>query len=84
MPPPPGADIGPGGGGPNPAALGAASRPPAATRRPASATLFVIRNGRLDRIAVERGVSDGKRVQVASADLAPGVEVVTDVVEVEK
>jgi HlyD family secretion protein len=63
-------------------------RPPTGNARPKLATVaasgaterqvWVLRDGQPVRIAIKTGVSDGKMTEVTSADLQPGMEVITD------
>jgi HlyD family secretion protein len=68
------------GGGPRPAGSAA----PGAGTQKRSAAVYVLRDGKPARVAVEIGVSDGKRTEVRSSELAAGSEVITDVAETKK
>jgi len=71
-----------GSGGPRPNASGAPA-PAGSAGAPDEAkdAVFVARNGRLERIRVKVGATNGVRTEVESPDLTPGMEVVVDVAE---
>jgi HlyD family secretion protein len=46
--------------------------------------VYIVRNGQAVRVPVETGVTDGKRTEVKSPELAAGAEVVTDIEELKK
>lgn len=69
-----------GGFGPRPAGSAGADAAPRAPRD----AVWVVRDGKPVRIAVEVGVTDGKRTEVKAAELAAGTEVITDVAETKK
>lgn len=54
---------------------------PAARIEPGVATLWVSRDGGLHPVRVKTGISDGLYTEVLEGDLAPGVELVTRVVD---
>ncbi|MCC6900479.1 MAG: efflux RND transporter periplasmic adaptor subunit [Polyangiaceae bacterium] len=68
------------GGGPRPSG----SATPAGAGPKRESAVYALRGGEPARVAVEVGVSDGKRTEVRSSDLAAGAEVVTDVAETKK
>ncbi|MCK6534703.1 MAG: efflux RND transporter periplasmic adaptor subunit, partial [Polyangiaceae bacterium] len=68
------------GGGPRPAGSAA----PGAGTQKRSAAVYVLRDGKPARVAVEVGVTDGKRTEVRSNELGAGSEVITDVAETKK
>jgi HlyD family secretion protein len=77
-----------GGNRPRPASSGGA--PPAgsaaagAGERRGGDKVFVLDNGRPRRISVTVGVTDGKRTEITSDELKPGMEVIIDVAEAPK
>ncbi len=70
------------GGGGRPRAAGSAEAGTAP--RPNRDGVYVVRDGKPVRVAVEIGVSDGKRTEVKSAELSQGAEVITDIAETKK
>ena len=68
------------GGGPRPAG----SAGPGGAGQKRGAAVYLLRDGRPARVAVEVGVSDGKRTEIRSSELAAGSEVITDVAESKK
>jgi HlyD family secretion protein len=78
-----------GGGGrdrPRPAASGGAA--PAASggwrREGGGEKVFVLVDGKPKRIPVEIGATDGRRTEITSSELQPGMEVIIDVTEAPK
>jgi HlyD family secretion protein len=61
--------------------LSAAAPPPAQTREPADAEtrVWVVEDGRLSRVPVTAGITDGARTAVSSPQLAEGDAVVTSI-----
>jgi len=68
------------GGGPRPAG----SAGPGGAGQKRGAAVYLLREGQPARVAVEVGVSDGKRTEIRSSELAAGSEVITDVAESKK
>jgi HlyD family secretion protein len=67
-------------GGPPPAG----SAGPDRERGGGSDKVFVLENGRPRRISVTVGATDGKRTEITSDELKPGMEVIIDVAEAPK
>lgn len=69
----------PGGGGSKPPARAATGSSPTGNE-----TVFILKDGHPEAIAVTVGVTDGKRTEVSSPELSAGVEVVVDLAEAPK
>lgn len=78
--------LGGGGGRPRAAASGGAGPAGSAGRREGRSgdKVFALVDGKPKRIAVELGATDGRRTEVTSSDLTPGMEVIIDVAEAPK